>query len=64
MRINLDRDKCIGSGQCVLAAPGWFDQDEDGIAVVLDDTASGDDEEEVDRAAYTCPALAITLDAE
>ncbi|MFD4947642.1 ferredoxin [Streptomyces sp. NPDC058409] len=64
MRIHLDRDKCIGSGQCVLAAPEWFDQDDDGIAVVLEHDTSEDDTDEVQRAAFTCPALAIALDSE
>ncbi|MER5872382.1 ferredoxin [Streptomyces sp. NPDC002044] len=64
MRIHLDRDKCVGSGLCVLAAPDWFDQDERGIAIVLDDRPSGEGEDEVEQAAYTCPALAIDLDSE
>jgi ferredoxin len=63
LRIQLDRDKCIGSGQCALAAPGWFDQDDDGIAVVLVAHASGAGEEPVSQAAFTCPALAIHLDS-
>ncbi|MFJ2868461.1 ferredoxin [Kitasatospora sp. NPDC087314] len=65
VRINLDREKCIGSGQCVLAAPDWFDQDEDGIAVVLEEeTTSEGESEDVRLAAFTCPALAISLDSE
>ncbi|GAA5062064.1 ferredoxin [Streptomyces sp. SID10815] len=64
MRIHLDRDKCIGSGQCVLAAPEWFDQDEDGIAVVLVESVPEKEWDEVNRAAYTCPALAISLGSE
>jgi ferredoxin len=36
MRVIVDQDKCVGSGQCVLAAAGVFDQrDEDGIVVLL-----------------------------
>jgi ferredoxin len=34
MRVIVDQDKCIASGQCVLAAAGVVDQrDEDGIVV-------------------------------
>ncbi len=29
------RDLCIGAGQCVLSAPDYFDQDDDGLVVVL-----------------------------
>ncbi|MET8877942.1 ferredoxin [Nocardia sp. NPDC004604] len=63
MDIHLDRDKCIGSGQCVLAAPEWFDQDDNGIAFVLPGTVSDDTLAEVRQAEYTCPALAIAVDS-
>ncbi|MDX6279873.1 MAG: 4Fe-4S single cluster domain of Ferredoxin, partial [Kribbellaceae bacterium] len=26
MKVVLDQDKCIGSGQCVLSSPDVFDQ--------------------------------------
>jgi ferredoxin len=35
MKITADRDKCIASGACVLAAPEVFDQDDDGIVIVM-----------------------------
>lgn len=35
-RVGAERDRCVGAGQCVLAAPGVFDQDEeDGLVRVL-----------------------------
>jgi ferredoxin len=50
---------------CVLAAPDWFDQDTDGIAIVRDDWVLGEEAEDgVSRAAYTCPAQAIALHLE
>lgn len=30
MRILYDRERCVGSGACVFAAPEVFDQDDDG----------------------------------
>ncbi len=30
IRIEIDRDKCVGSGNCVFWAPGTFDLDDDG----------------------------------
>ncbi|GAA1305767.1 hypothetical protein GCM10009647_024660 [Streptomyces sanglieri] len=36
MKIDIDQDKCVGAGQCVLVAPEVFGQrDEDGVAVLL-----------------------------
>lgn len=62
MMVNLDRDKCVGAGQCVMAAPAVFDQaDDDGLAVLLDPAPTGALEEDAREAARVCPALAIHL---
>jgi ferredoxin len=61
-RIHVDTNKCVGAGQCVLTAPDLFDQDEDGI-VVLVDAAPGDDRHSAAlKAARLCPAQAIRVD--
>jgi ferredoxin len=63
MRIMLDQDSCISSGQCVLSAPDVFDQrDEDGVAVLLTDDPPPHLVAAVERAAQLCPALAIRLE--
>jgi ferredoxin len=63
MKVLIDQDRCVASGQCVLAAPSVFDQrDEDGIAVLLTDTPSADAVEGTREAARICPALAIEVD--
>ncbi len=63
MKVDLDQDKCVASGQCVVTAPDVFDQrDEDGIAVLLDDTPAGDRFADVRNAAAVCPAAAIVLE--
>jgi ferredoxin len=60
MRVLIDQEKCVGSGQCVLAAPTVFDQrDEDGIAVLLTDNPPAEAWDGVRQAARLCPALAI-----
>ncbi|MCZ9347247.1 ferredoxin, partial [Streptomyces sp. TRM76130] len=37
MKINVDRSRCVGAGQCVLTAPALFDQgEEDGLVEVVE----------------------------
>ncbi|MFG1964959.1 ferredoxin [Nonomuraea sp. NPDC049028] len=63
MKIIIDQDKCVASGQCVLAADDVFDQrDEDGIVVLLNDAPSPERLADVQQAAMVCPALAITVE--
>ncbi len=61
MKITVDRDRCIGAGQCVLNAPDLFDQDDEGTVVVLEDQPSSDQEEAARAAEHACPARVITL---
>lgn len=63
MKVRLDQDKCVASGQCVMAAMDVFDQrDEDGIAVLLTSEPPADQVEGVRSAAALCPALAIDIE--
>ncbi|MCF3961100.1 ferredoxin [Streptomyces fuscigenes] len=63
MKIHLDQDRCVASGQCVLAAPDVFDQrEEDGIAILLDAEPSAETAPDVRQAETVCPALAIRLE--
>ncbi|WP_433441068.1 ferredoxin [Nonomuraea sp. CA-141351] len=63
MKIIIEQDKCVASGQCVLAADDVFDQrDEDGIVVLLNDNPSAERLADVRQAATICPALAITVE--
>ncbi|MFI0797124.1 ferredoxin [Micromonospora rubida] len=60
MRIEVDRDRCCGSGNCVLAAPEVFDQDEaDGLVLLLRPTPPPGSADRIRRAADLCPAGAI-----
>jgi ferredoxin len=62
VRVAADRDVCAGSGQCVLSAPGVFDQaEDDGLVVVLAQPAA-EDEADVRIAARLCPAGALQLE--
>lgn len=62
MKITLDQDKCVASGQCVVAAADVFDQrDEDGIAVLLTAEPPAEQSAGTRHAASVCPALAIHI---
>jgi len=59
LEVEIDREVCMGSGNCVYEAPGVFDLDDDSVAFVLDPTASPEDK--VLAAAQKCPTHAITV---
>ena len=59
MRIEIDRDVCMGSGNCLFWAPGVFDLDDEGIAIVVD--PAGAPEEKIVLAVDGCPTRAITI---
>ncbi|MEV0375971.1 ferredoxin [Streptomyces sp. NPDC050636] len=62
MKILIDEDKCVGAGQCVLAAADVFDQrDEDGVVILLDAVPPRELLPQVKDAAVRCPALAIEV---
>ncbi len=57
--ISIDRDVCIGSGNCAFWAPATFEVDDEGKAVVID--TDGDPEEAIMNAAEGCPTSAISV---
>jgi ferredoxin len=59
LHVAIDREVCMGSGNCLYEAPGVFDLDGDGIALVLD--AADSPEENILAAARKCPTHAITV---
>lgn len=62
MKITIDRQRCIGAGQCVLASDTVFDQDrEDGLVRLLMADVPVDLETEVREAELICPSGAIEL---
>lgn len=63
MKVSVDQDKCVSSGQCVLNASDVFDQrDDDGVVVLLNDNPPPEHEENARKAAAACPALAIDIE--
>ncbi len=63
MKVVVDQDKCVSSGQCVLNADEVFDQrDDDGVVILLNDSPSPDQADSARKAAAACPALAIDIE--
>ena len=59
VEIAIDREKCMGSGNCSFWAVAVFDLVDEGIAVVLDAEAAPLDR--IVLAAQGCPTQAITV---
>lgn len=64
IEVTVDRDVCMGSGNCLFHAEEVFDLDDDGVATVVD--PNGAPLEKVVDAAKHCPtgAISVTHDGE
>jgi ferredoxin len=60
MRVSVDGERCVGSGQCVDFAPKVFRQGEDGMSSVIQQP-SADQEAAVREAWDSCPVMAIEI---
>jgi ferredoxin len=61
VKIAADRDVCISAGNCVMVAEAVFDQDDDGIVVVLVEDVPSAEEEHAREAVRLCPSQALRL---
>jgi ferredoxin len=61
VKIQADRDVCIGAGMCVMTADTVFDQDDDGIVVLLTEDVAEGEEQRVREAVNLCPSGALRL---
>ncbi|MFF4037763.1 ferredoxin [Streptomyces sp. NPDC001816] len=61
MHIEIDKDVCIGAGQCALAAPSVFTQDDDGFSMLIPGSEDGVGDPMVREAARACPVGAIKV---
>jgi ferredoxin len=59
MKIEANRDVCIGAGMCVMSAPDVFDQDDDGLVLVLHEEVPAEHAEAAARAVAGCPSGAL-----
>jgi ferredoxin len=62
VRVTTDQDRCIASGQCVLAAAEVFDQDEDGIVRLIESHPPAEHQAGARRAVALCPARVIAIE--
>ncbi len=61
MKVTANRDVCISAGNCVMAASAVFDQDEDGIVVMLVDDVPESEEDHAREAVKLCPSQALRI---
>jgi ferredoxin len=61
VKVQADRDVCISAGNCVMAASAVFDQDEEGIVMVLVDEVPEGEEGNVREAVKLCPSEALRI---
>ncbi|MGH2744255.1 MAG: ferredoxin [Pseudonocardiaceae bacterium] len=59
MRVTVDRELCIGAGNCARIAPKVFQLDDEEVAIVIDPTGAAADL--LRRAAKSCPSGAIVV---
>jgi ferredoxin len=61
--VTVDRERCCGSGNCVMTLPEVFDQDDaDGLVVLHQPAPAPEYAVRLRRAADLCPAGAIRLE--
>ena len=60
MKVRVERELCIGVGNCVALAPTVFEFDEENKATVLDPSSVDDDT--LLEAAESCPENAIIVE--
>jgi len=62
MKVTVDTDRCVGSGQCSRAVPQVFDQDdEDGTSVLLLPLPPAELQAGVRLAVDLCPVRALAI---
>ena len=60
-RVEVDRDRCVGSGACEALAPEVFEVDDDGVLIVHLPEPPEDELADVREAVLACPTRALTL---
>ena len=61
MKVEVNRDSCIGCGACAAICSDVFEIDDEGISTVVTEDVSDDQKQEVQDAADSCPTGAIEV---
>lgn len=61
MKINVNRDACIGCGACAAICEDVFEMDDEGLSVAKVDEVGEELKQSVQDAADSCPTGAIEL---
>lgn len=59
MELTVDRERCAGAGMCALTAPELFDQDDDGLVLLLRARPAPAQRAAARPAVGLCPAAAL-----
>ncbi|MDA8271078.1 MAG: ferredoxin [Actinomycetota bacterium] len=60
--IKADMDLCQGYANCVMEAPKFFDIDDEGVVVVLQQEFGEDDRVRIEAAVRSCPVTALRIE--
>lgn len=60
LEVRIDRELCMGSGNCAFHASRTFDLDDQLKAIVID--PAGDPDDKIRLAVDGCPTMALSLD--
>jgi ferredoxin len=60
LTVQIDRNLCVGFGDCIDAAPEIFEFDEEGVAVFMADAAEAE-RDALSKACAACPVDALVL---
>ena len=62
MRIVLEADRCIGSGNCEVLAPDVFEVGDDMVCHILVDEPGPDLQTDAEMAVEACPTRALRIE--
>ena len=62
--VKADLNLCQGYANCVMEAPEFFDIDDEGLVVILQEKFDEDKRAHVESAARSCPVSALRVEDE